>query len=422
MFTFITNRINSFVQGRKAAARTDSFSKLLFAEYWTYGLNPRKFRALAREFSRDALPLIINEVETKIGKKAYQGYWLDMRYCWFELWLIWKTGRQMRTKVVRYNYAGTLPRCAELHLLRRRPWQEIVRNVPVSIWTELFYFAPSEFIHLAAGFNVRRHPTYAHFTRKMAHLFHNDTGGGMISNRTGVSLFMQTLGYRQDDHNWAVYALMHSLAEYPLKKDIFIHLRPLAERLIDLFDNPHFNKNSWDITREYIVDNWSTRSKIVLKNLRNPEQLERAANRHFNQRIAKIDLAALLKDFGYESDTRWPARNHTDWNLRTQRGWYRMVELQTAEEIVHEGAVMHHCVGDYLEECLKGEERICSLRFRATGKRKWRSVATISVANDDSVSEAKGILNAELNDHYQRLVEAWAVGEKVRIDWNAIID
>ncbi len=83
---------------------------------------------------------------------------------------------------------------------------------------------------------------------------------------------------------------------------------------------------------------------------------------------------------------------------------------------------MHHCVGDYLEECLKGDERVCSLRFRANGKTKWRSVVTVSVAANGYVSEAKGIMNAELNEHYQRLVEAWAVGEQVKVDWTSIVD
>ena len=53
---------------------------------------------------------------------------------------------------------------------------------------------------------------------------------------------------------------------------------------------------------------------------------------------------------------------------------FRFVQLKTADELVYEGTVMHHCVGSYADKCADGRSIIFSMR------KDDRSYVTIEVS------------------------------------------
>lgn len=419
MFSSIVTLFKTFRDRRKARAKARGYAKYLFAHYWTYSIDRQRFQQLAKVYARDIFPLIKARIETEMGPDAFKKVWIINKLCWFEIWLIWATGEVLPLRTRNYNNSLQLLCTAEFDRLRSKPWTTVIRHVPIGVWQDVYNFYSSVFLHLAMGYNIRRHPDFSHFTKKMAHQFHTYNGHSLIDHPSGVFLFLISLGHDSDTDDWKLQQLLLGLISAPYKREEFNKLRPLAEQLIKIHANANITDLEWDIIRVYVEDVWPSRPKQVLKNGRSKTQFVRAASRYLADKRKRINVASLLKDFGYEANTRWPAQNKTDWNLRTEKGWYQMVEIQTSEALVLEGALMHHCVGDYLEYCIKGSERICSLRFRAHGKTKWKPKVTISVERGE-ITEARSILNSVPNEHHQRLVDAWAIGEQLSVNWKEL--
>jgi hypothetical protein len=84
----------------------------------------------------------------------------------------------------------------------------------------------------------------------------------------------------------------------------------------------------------------------------------------------------------------------------------RIVELVTAQELLEEGAAMHHCVLSYAGRCLAGECSIWSLRTVDADGREHRRL-TIEVSGTRLIRQVRGPYNRAPSEEEARLVHDW---------------
>ena len=93
---------------------------------------------------------------------------------------------------------------------------------------------------------------------------------------------------------------------------------------------------------------------------------------------------------------------------------WQLMELTNGAQLRAEGTALHHCVASYADRCWRGASRIWSLRVRRG--EKVRHVLTIEVdVKRRAVIQARGWGNRAPSGKPLRLLQDWAVREKVRL-------
>jgi hypothetical protein len=93
---------------------------------------------------------------------------------------------------------------------------------------------------------------------------------------------------------------------------------------------------------------------------------------------------------------------------------WHMVELTDSAQLRTEGAALHHCVASYAERCHRGASSIWSLRFWQ-GERV-HPVLTVEVdPGQRAIIQARGFANRSPSGKSLRLLQNWAVREKLRM-------
>jgi len=99
---------------------------------------------------------------------------------------------------------------------------------------------------------------------------------------------------------------------------------------------------------------------------------------------------------------------------KTPRRW-QMTELTDSAQLRNEGAALHHCVASYADRCYRGVSSIWSLRLWQG--EKIRHVLTVEVdPGRRAIVQARGLANRAASGRSLRLVQAWAMRERLRMN------
>lgn len=379
-----------------------SLTRYLFSVYWNRKVDAALLYRLIEQFANEALPLLSAKITTELGEKRYQEVERRLRIHWLEHYLVWAYEGRLAVKYSRY-VPEQLYQLAERELYRQLPWATIVRNVPTGCWLNTFGINASTFLHLALGNNIRRHPDYRHFTRKMAHVYHTDTSEHFSRQPNGIGALLIALG--EESPAWQVCQALRQCVAYPYEPTAFRKMIPLAEMLLAFHRSGNCEAAFWEKGSLFLQSNWKQRSRQILR-LDTVRKFAAAVERHLEEVENRIHLEELMAEHNYDVNDAWPAGELQAWNRREEEGWYQIIELRTPAALVLEGARMHHCVGSYVEECLEEGHHIYSLRFRAMDKTKWRSVVTMSVVGK-TINEMEGLLNTTVEKRHRVLIDAW---------------
>ena len=96
---------------------------------------------------------------------------------------------------------------------------------------------------------------------------------------------------------------------------------------------------------------------------------------------------------------------------------YVSVELLNANDLYEEGQEMHHCVGDYVDDCIAGDSAIFSLRKIENGTFKRLATVEISPRSWELV-EANGNCNSELTHEAFSILKTWLNEADVKGWWD----
>ncbi len=109
-----------------------------------------------------------------------------------------------------------------------------------------------------------------------------------------------------------------------------------------------------------------------------------------------------------ENDISWPKTSIPEFYSNDKKGnEYRIIELNSWHQLIHEGRYMKHCVADYQSDCFSGVISIWSLR-KYTNQKIFR-LATIEVnLGCSTVEQVKGKYNSEPTFEAMEQIETWA--------------
>jgi hypothetical protein len=99
---------------------------------------------------------------------------------------------------------------------------------------------------------------------------------------------------------------------------------------------------------------------------------------------------------------------------RDRPSWV-IVELLTADDLYDEGQALHHCVGGYAGAAASGRSAIFSLRRRVEGVLRPRVTVEVWPAQRRIV-QARALQNAQADVDDQRLIETWALTQRLQIE------
>jgi hypothetical protein len=90
------------------------------------------------------------------------------------------------------------------------------------------------------------------------------------------------------------------------------------------------------------------------------------------------------------------------------------MELTNSAQLRSEGAALHHCVASYAGRCYRGNSSIWSLRLWQG--EKVHHVLTVEVdPKRRAVIQARGRANRAASGRPLRLLEDWAIRERLRM-------
>jgi hypothetical protein len=100
-------------------------------------------------------------------------------------------------------------------------------------------------------------------------------------------------------------------------------------------------------------------------------------------------------------------------DLEMPRRW-QIMELINSAQLRREGAALHHCVASYANRCYRGASSIWSLRFWQA--ERINHVLTVEVdPRRRAVIQARGRANRAASGRSLRLLQDWAVRERLRM-------
>jgi PcfJ-like protein len=91
---------------------------------------------------------------------------------------------------------------------------------------------------------------------------------------------------------------------------------------------------------------------------------------------------------------------------------YTFIQLLTTYDLVYEGQIMHHCVGNYAGLCASNKCSIWALR--KTYKGQVEHLATVQVSTNRVITQIRSKYNALVSDNYLAMIKKWANTEGVR--------
>ena len=107
----------------------------------------------------------------------------------------------------------------------------------------------------------------------------------------------------------------------------------------------------------------------------------------------------------------WPARSIKCLDTTIDETRWTITEILNSAELIFEGKIMKHCVGTYVNRCVKGYSSIWSLRKEVAGQMHRR--ATIEVSPSNKIVQAQSFQNTAPEPLEKRIIREWAEREEL---------
>ena len=247
------------------------------------------------------------------------------------------------------------------------------------------------FRHIGMGSNIRTADVPLRLTKRMAHLFLQAPDGFTIPN---ALRFGQVLGMGGSE------PLLRALLETPLG-DSFEH-EPFWISVIQFFVNhPMLDPDLVGPIVEYIQsqkfahrENEGADGTVTYEGPPRPNFAMKG--RSVEKLIREVDAwhRELARDSRLPRRT-WAPSGFEEFEMPLEDDpslKWSVRELLSSRDLQEEGQAMHHCVGSYGGNCLKGKTSIWTLRVEDAEERTYR-VMTIAVSGK-RVTQARGKCNA----------------------------
>lgn len=95
------------------------------------------------------------------------------------------------------------------------------------------------------------------------------------------------------------------------------------------------------------------------------------------------------------------------YEFQDHRSNWKIVELNTQQDLITEGKILHHCIATWGHRCQKGEFHIFSLRRWDEHKNIWDPHATLAVTPGGKIHEVRSVRNTYVNRREQRVIDQW---------------
>ena len=128
---------------------------------------------------------------------------------------------------------------------------------------------------------------------------------------------------------------------------------------------------------------------------------------------------ALVKKLGCVGTFPEPKVRGFEYETKNHR--YAIKRLKTYHELAEEGRKMKHCVAGYVDECVKGESSIWSIRMLCKGN-GFKRLATVEIELFEDayqLNEFQGKCNTKPTNLSIHMVKEWAKQQPFEIseDW-----
>lgn len=146
------------------------------------------------------------------------------------------------------------------------------------------------------------------------------------------------------------------------------------------------------VNQFFETNNKSFKTKTIINIIRDVEQYHEEHLTHNSKSINKIQNIKFAQD----ANTK---------EITIDDNSYEFVPLQSSKDLFIEGAIMKHCVYNYVPECITGEV-IYSLRKKTMNNKE--RLLTIEVDNNNRVIQIRGEHNRKPRPHEMEVIQLWA--------------
>jgi predicted component of viral defense system (DUF524 family) len=105
-----------------------------------------------------------------------------------------------------------------------------------------------------------------------------------------------------------------------------------------------------------------------------------------------------------------------DFSCTIQDKEWTIKQITNGEKLNKEGEYMHNCVFSYMDQCIDKKRSIFSLRCRDKSGSIGDKSATVEIASDKSLSQARGRFNNKLNIETKDIIKKWTKENGININ------
>lgn len=302
----------------------------------------------------------------------------------------------------------------------------IVKYIPKFIWwnnglgyrngDKKFYFGSAGFCALGKGESIRKATDFHHFTRRMANRFVNlpydfdQQGKDMY-----IYLYTDSLGAGPHLSNALQTFIRHPAGKEALEEELD-RWNPVIQKL----STAEFETLEPPIARQllgYIYHclrdqpGFTVQRRSIQQLLNDSVAYHHRINERIQIRMRRERLAAERKAPTEKATRSWkPCRSLQSF----ENARYTIIELTTEPALQHEGSVMKHCVGGYMNRCKNGSSSIWSLREKRD--KKWYSCVTMEIVKEKHIIQMSAPFNAVPSKTHREIILKWQKREGIEVD------
>ena len=309
----------------------------------------------------------------------------------------------------------------------------IIKYVPEYVWwndgliyggvNKKYHFGSNEFFFLATGGSVRKISDARPYTRRMAREFvqlRYDLNLGVRPN-VYIYLFGKSLGGGEKLSKSLMRFMGFPKGANALKKE-FDKWNPIIQK----FSSAQFEAivdEGVETLMGYIYHclrdrpDYSVQGKTLEQIMHESDNYYRRIlnRRAFNvQRIARRQEARMGKEEKPKLK-EWPPQKKIKPFFKAAPKRHIIIELINENQLIHEGNVLQHCVGNYANTCMVGNISIWSFRYFENGG--WNSKLTLEIQKSRIV-QIRGKHNANPELKELNIIKRWASRESLVVATN----
>ena len=286
------------------------------------------------------------------------------------------------------------------------PFEKIFEFLPNDILIAPRSYRLPFILLLATGGNIRDNIEKIPFTKKMAHLFTENSNYVFVLMKSfgaddDLATFFSEEIFRVGKIPGRGSSLIQNYEKYFqfLKKIVDWDSEIRAYCVTNGQGHFQFIRTLMGYIRHLIQDepNFSLKGRTAASFIRLSEeyyrQLEARRNTIFSRYLS------------------WTGADYEEFETELDKQRFKIIQLKTQKELSAEGSLLRHCVGGYSGRCYHGELSIWSLR--SFKDNTWQSEVTIEVRQNRNIMQAKAKHNSKPNDKFLNIIKDWAKRENL---------